>query len=85
MKEQENTCGKCPHVVKHTIRGMNASIIGCGKTGLVIPHHAKYDEGVAVFWRVPPSCPRSDTKKSVRKAPKRDWVAIPISQIPEAK
>lgn len=87
-KKKEKTCARCRYLIKFTTQGLGASVAGCKKTKLVVPHEAIYDAGgdsKATFWRIPKECPRKDVLKSKNKAPKRDWITIPISQIPEAK
>lgn len=77
-----NTCGTCEHVCKTEIKGLdNAFIIGCQLTNEVVPHSVDFQSGQVVFWRVPMSCPRTDTVKSENKAPKSDWIKISIHSI----
>lgn len=75
MVSKEKTCGNCKYV---EIVGGRFPIIGCQKTGFVIPHHVDYQakENQITFWRVPESCPRGDHEvhKSESKASERDWV-----------
>jgi hypothetical protein len=76
-----NTCGNCDHVIANKInRAPGVSVWGCGKTGLVIPHHTEWDgkAETVTFWRVPMACPLDDAEvmKSNEKAPESDWVTL---------
>lgn len=75
------TCGECEHVTRKVLPAMSGVFLGCGKTGLVIPHASKGVEGErgkfeTTFWRVPMECPRPVTEvvKQKEKRPHKDWL-----------
>lgn len=64
---KQYTCANCEHV---TVYGRH-QVIGCGKTGNVIPHTVDYAERKVRFTRIPTDCPLADTNlvKSENPAP----------------
>jgi len=75
----ELTCGNCDKLMLPLNERYNHA--GCQLTDLVVPHQNDGDK--LVFWRVPESCPRSDTevKKSKKPAAKKYWVYRNASDI----
>ena len=64
---KQYTCGNCPHLTVTS----EPEIIGCGKTGNVIPHTVDYVERRVRFTRIPVDCPLDDPDlvKSEKPAP----------------
>lgn len=76
----ELTCGNCPKVSFDP--SQKWSVVGCGETGYVIPHHCDYQQEKVTFWRVPDFCPRPSVEvtKSEEQAPNNEWVIKSFSE-----
>lgn len=82
----EHTCGNCAHLVGKEFMGSGV-VMGCDKTGAIVPHNANFPEDKVIFFRVPEDCPRPDSE--IRRSTGTDdradddfWVIKKISEVP---
>lgn len=77
-----STCANCDNLRGNQLP-MMGFVYSCLHSGTVVPQHT-VDEGdgtwLITFWRVPPSCPRGDRKKSEEKAPHDEWVQVKVTR-----
>lgn len=71
----ERTCANCKNLAVNTA-AMRMRTAYCSATENIVPH--KYDGDKPeefTFWRVPESCPRSDSEveKRADRIPEKDW------------
>ncbi len=80
---KRKTCAHCGNLKTNELMG--GLISYCAETDFVVPHAAEKSEDgtefISTYWRVPLSCPLSDSLaiKSADQVPEKDWVIIRTS------